>query len=495
MTQPKNILVVDDDEVIRIACELTLKSEGLKVDLAVNGRDAREKVKQQSYDLILLDLMMPEMQGSEFLEFVHEYDENIIVIVITGFATIESAVDTLKKGAYDYLPKPFTPEELRKVVRTGLERRRLLLERQQLQIERQKNLEKIAAEQSRLRAIINCMSEGLIAADKNGKIILNNAKACQLLGIREKCKIGESLKGNLNCPELEDWICDVLNKKKFPSGPMRREIVFDREKEKTYFATLAPIRENGDEFSGLVMVLTDISEKRKFERQKADFRRLVTVVAHELKAPINAIIGYLDVVKNGFLEENIEKRNEYLDRSIEKAEKLRHLIEDLLSLTSIESGKMALEMQPVNISEIIYDVVKFFENESRIRNVKVNIDFPENLPAVSGDRNSLIYLFTNLISNAIKYNKIGGRVNISAFIEKKTLHVKIEDTGIGISEEDQKHIFQEFFRGRSAEVQKISGSGLGLSIAKKISELHQGDITVKSEIGKGSTFEVTLPIQ
>ncbi|OQX86891.1 hypothetical protein B6D60_05225, partial [candidate division KSB1 bacterium 4484_87] len=371
MNEPKNILVVDDDDVIRMACELTLKTEGLNVDLAENGKIAIERVRKKKYDLILLDLMMPEMQGADFLDFVHEFDENIIVIVITGFATIESAVSTLKKGAYDYLPKPFTPEELRKVVRTGLERRKLLLEREELHLERQKNLEKIAAEQSRLRTIINCMSDGLIATDKKGCLILHNAVACELLGIKSQDILGQNIANNLNCGQLEEWILKSLSAKKISARTQHREIVFDKKKQKIYQATLAPIRENGDDFSGIVMVISDISEERKFERQKAEFRRLMAVVAHELKAPINAIIGYLDVVMKGYVEDKPEQRDEYLNRSIEKAEKLRHLIEDLLSLTSVESGKIAGEMEPVDIAAIINEVVKFFENEARVRNVKV----------------------------------------------------------------------------------------------------------------------------
>ncbi|HDP97955.1 MAG TPA: response regulator, partial [bacterium] len=303
MTEVKNILVVDDDDVIRLSCELTLKAEGMVVDSAENGRVGVEMLKKKKYDLILLDLMMPEMQGTEFLDFVSSYDESIIVIVITGFATIESAVETLKKGAYDYLPKPFTPEELRKVVRKGLERRKLLLEREQLQHEREKNLERIAAEQSRLSTIINCMSEGLIAVDRDARLLLNNAVAGKLLSMKESCCIGDHVQGILNNAELENWIIESLNKKKYPVRPVHREIVFDAENQKIYSVTLAPIKEKKKDISGLVLVLTDISEERKLERMKAEFQQLVAVVAHELKAPINTIEGYLDLIIKGYLKE------------------------------------------------------------------------------------------------------------------------------------------------------------------------------------------------
>ncbi|OQX96049.1 hypothetical protein B6I21_02310, partial [candidate division KSB1 bacterium 4572_119] len=337
MIKTKNILVVDDDDVIRLACELTLKNEGMTVDTAENGKVGIEKLKSKNYDLILLDLMMPEMQGADFLEFVRQYDENIIVIVITGFATIESAVETLKKGAYDYLPKPFTPEELRKVVHKGMERRKLLIERESLHRERQVNLERIAAQKTRMAAIINCMGEGLIAIDTDGNLLLKNAVACELLGIKESDESGQQIKGYLNNEELENWIIEIIEKKKYPKRRFHKEIIFDQEKNKVYSVTLAPVKEKEKSVAGLVLVITDISEERKFEQMKAEFRKLVAVVAHELKAPINAIEGYLDLILKGYVKEKPEKEREYLERSRDKAEKLRSLIEDLLSLTSIES--------------------------------------------------------------------------------------------------------------------------------------------------------------
>jgi len=494
MAEPKNILVVDDDDVIRLACELTLKAEGLEVDLAENGKVAIQKLNEAKYDLILLDLMMPEMQGTEFLEYVSKYDENIIVIIITGFATIESAVETLKKGAYDYLPKPFTPEELRKVVRKGLERRKLLLEREQLHKERQANLEKIAAEQSRLTTIINCMSEGLIATDKHANLILKNAVACQLLGLRDSLQVGQHVKGYLNNEELENWIVETLERKTFPARPIHKEIVFNREEEKIYSVTLAPIKEQKDEIAGLVLVLTDISEERKLDRMKSEFRKLVSIVAHELKAPINAIEGYLDLIIKGYVKDKPEKKLEYLNRCHDKAETLRNLIQDLLSLTSIESGKLTSEMEPVNLKPILIDVVKFLEHEIRSRNLTVTDNLLEQLPLIQGDKNSLTYLFTNLVSNAIKYNKPNGKVIINAIEKEDRLMVSVADTGVGISEDDQKKIFDEFFRSKNKDVQKVAGTGLGLSIAKRIAELHNATIKLTSKLGEGSTFEISFPV-
>ncbi len=495
MSKNKKILVIDDDDVIRTSCELTLQKEDMTVESAENGKVGIEKIKAEQYDVVLLDLMMPEITGADVLDFIQRHDPGIIVIVITGFATIESAVDTLKKGAYDYLPKPFTPEELRNVVRKGLERRKLLTERKQLHLERQRNLERIEAEQNRLSTIINCMSEGLIAINKEAKLILKNAVACKLLNIDDACRVGQHVKDTLNNQELENWIIENLKKGKSLTQSVSKEIVFDREQERIYSVTLAPIYEKKNEMNGLVLVITDISEEKKLERMKAEFQKLVSVVTHELKAPINAIEGYLDLIIKGFVKDKPDKEIAYLERSRSKAEKLRSLIQDLLSLTSIESGQLTKEMEPVDIGPIISEILTLMENEVSKKAVTLKQEIPDDLPQVTGDKNALTYLFSNLISNAIKYNKPDGEIEIRVSEEKDRLSIAVKDTGYGIANEELEKIFDEFFRSKNKQIQKISGTGLGLSIAKRIVELHNGDIQVESEEDKGSVFTVTLPLR
>jgi DNA-binding NtrC family response regulator len=227
MDEKPKILVIDDDHIIRFACEKTLQQDGLFIDVAENGKIGLEKLESKTFDLVLLDLMMPEISGHEVLDQIQKLDPNLVVIIITGFATIESAVETLQKGAFDYIPKPFTPDELRKIVGKGLERSRLLREAEKLRREREENLKAIAAEKSRLSTIINCMGEGLIATDSDAKLILINSVACNLLMIEEPCKIGHDIRRYLNNDELENWICDTLQKAEFPQKFLNREIIFD----------------------------------------------------------------------------------------------------------------------------------------------------------------------------------------------------------------------------------------------------------------------------
>lgn len=496
MSENPKILVIDDDNIIRIACEKTLRPLGYSVDTAESGKVGLAMLKQKRYDLVLLDLMMPEMSGSEVLEQIRAYDENIIIVIITGFATIESAVETLKKGAYDYIPKPFSPEELRNVVRKGLERRELLLRAEKLRKEREKSLLKLAAQKSRMMTIINCMGEGLIAVDKNAHLTLINPVACRLLELKAPCKVGTPIQGNLNCSELEQLIMECLVSGIFLHQKyITREVIFDSQAGKIYSVTIGPIREKRDEISGLALILRDISEEKKLERMKVEFQKLVSIVAHELKAPINAIDGYLEIILKGYLKDKPEKMTEYLSRSRERAEMLRNLVEDLLSLTSIESGKITQQPAAVDVNAILADLVAFMENEAQQQQLHIQLELSDHLPLIKGDKKALTYLFSNLISNAIKYNRVGGKIFIKTNVETGFLVTTIIDTGYGISEEDLPKIFQEFYRSKRKELDKIPGTGLGLSIAKRIAELHNGYIRVKSKLNEGSQFEVYLPIE
>jgi two-component system, OmpR family, phosphate regulon sensor histidine kinase PhoR len=493
MSEKPHILVIDDDNVMRLSIQLALADKDWLVDYAENGVIGIKKLKADHYDLVLLDLMMPELRGEKVLKEIEKIDTRIIIIVITGYASVESAIESMKTGAYDYLPKPFTPDELRQAVRKGLSRRQLMIETEDLRQEREKNLMRLAAEQSRLTTIINCMGEGLIATDFEGILLLINPIARKLLWLDDSFECGQRITGLLNCRELEKLIMDTLQSQKLVDQYFRTEITFDEKSGIVYAITMASIVERPGEISGLALVIHDISEQKKLEKMKAEFQKLVSVVTHELKAPINTIEGYLVLLLKGFVKDDTEKQMEYLTRARQKAEMLRHLIQDLLSITSIESGKITQQMKPIDVRTILTELITFMEIESKAKEIKIVPEFANQLAFVQGDQNALNYLFTNLISNAIKYNKIEGTITIKAFESDDFVVVSVIDTGLGISEEDQKKIFTEFYRSPNQAIQKITGTGLGLNITKRIADLHNGFLQVSSQLGEGSQFDVYLP--
>ncbi|NOY60854.1 MAG: response regulator, partial [Calditrichaeota bacterium] len=446
-------------------------------------------IKSGSFDLAVVDLMMPEMGGLALLEEIHKIDDKLICIVITGYATIETAVDAVKKGAYDYLPKPFTPDEFRAKIARGLERRRLLLEAEQLRHERDMNLLECSNEKSRTLTILNCLSEGLIATNKKGQIALINPAASKMLHLRTGHIVGKKVTGLLGYPELEKNIIEMMKKTTGKSTLKKMEI--ETTDGRTVQPNITAILDERDETLGTVTVLIDISEEKKIEKMKSEFVRLVS---HELKAPIGAIQGYLNLILDGVIGGDKEKERDILQKTRDKTESLIELIGDLLDLSRTERKLTEREMRMVDVAGIIVENVEFYRNEANEKNISLIMREDSELPPVRGNYEELSRAFANLISNAIKYTLQGGQVEIDVTKTKAHVVIAVKDNGIGMSEEDLSNIFTEFFRGKNAVSKKISGTGLGLAIANRIVEDHNGYIEVKSKLNQGSIFTVVLPV-
>jgi len=195
------ILICDDELPIRTACAKILAEQGARTVVAENGLVGLEKAKAEGFDLALIDLKMPQMDGMELLENLNQLDPDLIKIVITGYATLETAIQAVQKGAYDYIPKPFTPGELRTRVNRGLERRSLLQEAKRLREERERNLLELANEKSRTQTIVQCMADGLLVTNRDRQVVFCNPAGRRLLKVRRPLQVGEPLGQVAPCPE------------------------------------------------------------------------------------------------------------------------------------------------------------------------------------------------------------------------------------------------------------------------------------------------------
>jgi signal transduction histidine kinase len=220
--------------------------------------------------------------------------------------------------------------------------------------------------------------------------------------------------------------------------------------------------------------------------------QFLSVLSHELKSPINAIEGYMKMMQEKQIGDNIDDYATMIERSMVRLKGMRTLILDLLDLTRLESGKKARSIQKVDLYEIAKMAMDSMEPLAIQKQVKVRLEGEPNTYILS-DRDELEIILNNLISNAIKYNKDGGSVLVNIATSEVNVKISVEDTGIGMSEEDIEKLFQEFVRIKNAKTKNVTGSGLGLSIAKKMVELNGGTIKVESTPDIGSKFIVTLP--
>jgi len=492
MVQQITILVIDDEQIMRDGCTRILIKDGWGVTTAENGNQGLDQIRAcpEKIDVILLDLMMPGMSGMEVLDQVRTIDSNLIVIVITGYATVESAVEAMKKGAYDFIPKPFTPDQLRIVVRRALEKRTLQKETEFLRKEREKSLRDIATEKSKIKTIINCMGDGVLVCDRDGCVVLSNPAAGRMLKTPETSLLGNYLSQCNLLPELSKIIEESLKSKDLGYTSLSQELSLDESGEVYLRAHTAPVRNDVGETIGSVTVLQDISHLKELDKMKSDF---IAMVAHELRAPIAAVEQQLTVILNKMAGDVTEKQGQLLSRAKERTRGLLDLIRDLLDLSKIEAGKMVQYKEPMNLQEVIQRVVDLMRAEAENKKIDLQFSPLPHMSSIQADRNSMEGIFTNLISNAIKYTPEGGKVWITLGEEGGFVKVAVSDSGIGIKREDLPRIFDKFYRVKTTETRQIVGTGLGLSIVKSIVDAHLGLISVDSEPGKGTTFTVLFP--
>lgn len=484
------IMVADDESSIRIGCQKILSEDGHEVVAVADGLAAVETFRSHPFDLVLLDLSMPGLDGLQVIPRLREIDPGAVVVMITGYASFETAVQAIQAGAYDYVPKPFTPSELRIVVKRALEKRALIVERLELQRERERSLKDLAYEQSRTRTIINAMAEPLLVVNAARELVFVNPAARRFLA-EGATGLGQPLREALGVPELIEAIETALPRLAGAPQAVSTEVTDPRE-GKTWLLNVAELEtgSHDETAAGAVLVLSDITPMKDLEKAKT---RFVSIVAHELKAPVAAIEGYLDLIL-GDLEPAIEKYRPKIERCRERADLLQKLIRELLDLSRIEQGRIERTLEPLDPLPVVRDTCEFLAGEAAKKNVSVTVEAGSAAVRLLADRGELTQIFTNLISNAIKYNRDGGSVTVTSEVSGSHWKVAVRDTGIGISESHLAHIGEEFFRVKNSTTVKISGTGLGMAIVKRLLDLNHARLEIASKEGEGSTFTLFWPL-
>jgi two-component system, sensor histidine kinase and response regulator len=330
-----------------------------KVDMAETGEQALEKIAAARPDLLLLDHQLPAMSGLDVLEQLDKTDD-MLTVMITAYASLDTAVSAIKKGACDFLAKPFAPSELKSTVRKA--------------------------------------AETLITA-------------------RQARRLSEE----------------------------KRQIRF----------------------------------------------RFITVLAHELKAPLGTIEGYLHILKDKSAGDDPAVYDHMLDRCLIRSRHMRKMVMDLLDLTRIESGLKQRDLVELDLRDAARTAVETAALEAQALGVTIQLRAPDPVRLIA-DRGEIEIILNNLLSNAVKYNRQGGRVDLVLRTEGPAAIIEVADTGIGMTEEEAARLFDEFVRIKNEKTRGILGSGLGLSIVKKLALLYGGDVTVSSRPNEGSTFCVRL---
>lgn len=483
-----NILVVDDELGMREGIRRLFTSQGHLVDTAETGISGIEKGTAKEYDIYFLDLKIGDLDGVEVLGEIKKVYPESICVICTAYASIDTAVETTRLGAYHYIAKPFSPEEIQLVFERALERRWYILEARRLRAEQERRLLEVAQEKSRMRTIINAIDDGIVVLNQDAEVVLFNPQFLKLLHLNRELTIGQSIFEVL--PEqYKSVISDIFNQKDALKA-IKQEIVIQPPAKLVVMANSTPIFDENDRLLGFVSVLRDISELKQLELLKSQF---VNMAAHELKSPLTAIQGYLEMVVDKSLGDEPDIYDGYLRRSLERSKTLITLINDLLNISRIQAGKVRREIERLKPGQLAETTLEFYRHEIDKRGLMAELDL-DNDAVVDADREELQRVFTNLISNAIKYNREQGKILVSVKSEGRYVKIQIKDTGIGMIPEEKERLFEEFFRAKNHHTRNITGTGLGLTLVKKIVDGYAGRVEVESEYEKGTTFTVYLPL-
>ncbi len=348
----------------------------------------------------------------------------------------------------------------------------------------EETIKKISNEKERLATILENMADGLVALDRELKVILVNAAATQFFGIKEE----DFLEKTLIQVNRNQHLTEAVQEAYSTGKTVSTEVHLHFPKEEILKVQLAPIIRNANEVHGLVLIFTDITELRRLEHLRTEF---VGNVSHELKTPLTSIKGYVETLLD---METIDANNSsvvkrFLEVINKESERLARLINDLLDLSRLE-GKRQHQLIPTHLGDVLENVVDILKSEARKKDIDLQIEIPVNLPRIMGIEEQLNQVLINLIDNGIKYTPAGGQVQVTLTTEEKWVVLRITDNGIGIPEENLDRIFERFYRVDKARTRQMGGTGLGLSIVKHIVKGHGGEIQVQSQVERGTTFIV-----
>ena len=483
-----HIILIDDEEALRNAVKRILEGEGYLVETAANGTDGIALATSKDFDLAVIDLKMPDINGIDVLREIRKKRPYTICFIATAYASYETAIEATKLGADGYILKPFSPEELIQQLNKGIEKRKLLLETERLRKEREESLLEVAFERTRLKTIINSLRDGVVVINKNGESVYCNQASLSLLNI-PYMPIGIPIIEHFP-PEIISLLDKNFLKEERQENTFSIEINTNVEKEIFIEATISPVLQPDGTLAGVVLVLKNITEFKKLELLKSQF---VSMVAHELKAPIAATIGFLDILTKPEIKVEEAQRTDFLKRSHFRLDSLLLMINDLLDISRMEMHKVAREIKELAIEDIIAETLALLKIDIEKKHLQIISNWSDKKVTIRADQNELQRLFLNLISNAVKYNKENGSISISCKAEEIYTVIQISYTGIGLKPEEKHKLFTEFFRAKNERTKNIHGTGLGLSIVKRIVESYDGKIECQSSFGEGSTFTLYFP--
>jgi len=348
----------------------------------------------------------------------------------------------------------------------------------------------------RIHTIFDQLAEPVLVIDRYEELVLVNRRAAELFGV-DQSRLPAPVDEVIECQKLVEVLTATARHRVTAARTTDVEIKAPEGQSRTFRATVSRLEtvcdpEGGEEAKlpdGVVAVLRDIADQKALQKRHAEF---VSAVSHEMKTPLAGIKAYVELLADGDVEDE-ETREEFLKVINGQADRLQRLVENMLNLARIEAGVVRVNKQPQSLNELLEEALRVVQPAAEAKDIELIADLSPLYLSVLADRDMLLQAAINLLSNAVKYTPEGGRVTLRSRLADREVRFEVEDTGVGLSPEDCQRVFERFYRVKK-DKDMASGTGLGLPLAKHIVEdVHGGRLTLESQLGKGSTFAVTLP--
>ncbi len=353
----------------------------------------------------------------------------------------------------------------------------------------ERRIHRVQAERDRLDAVLESMTEGVAAVDPEGRVALVNAAFLGIVGFAgDPSPVGRTLLSVVRSDAL-----DLAARRALAGEPVLfSESTLTTRPPRTVVITAAPVRAANRAVTSAVVVLRDVTERRRLQAVRQDF---VANVSHELKTPIAAIRGYAETLLDGALADDPEAATDFVRTILEHAHRMTDLVADLLDLAALDAGAYQLQAAEIRVDEILDRARAGVAEKARRRGVRVEVSAAEDLPPVRCDARALGQVLVNLLDNAVKYGPAGGTVRVRAGTEPGRLVITVADAGPGIPVNLRDRIFERFYRVDPGRARAMGGTGLGLSIVRNLVRLMNGRVELTCPAEGGSVFTVSLPIR
>ncbi|MBN2567814.1 MAG: PAS domain-containing sensor histidine kinase, partial [Deltaproteobacteria bacterium] len=351
----------------------------------------------------------------------------------------------------------------------------------------QEKIRAVYEEKGKLESVFSSMAEGVLMLDSQHRIELINSGLKNIL----RDGYGQDILGKTTLEAFRNvGLEDAFHRFRETRRPVFEEISFGEETPIILDVTISAIHGLPVGEEKTMMVFHDVTRLKRLEKMREDF---VANVTHEIKTPLTAIIGFIDTLQGGALDEK-ETARKFLQIISGNARRLDRLVDDLITLSSIELGEMKLQLQDVSIAEIIGNALPVCEAKIAAKSLTVDTHIPEGLPAIHADRDKAVQIMVNILDNAVKFTSDGGKISVSAFEDGKGyVIIEVSDTGIGILKSEIPRLGERFYRADKTRSRELGGTGLGLSIVKHLLKAHRGRMAIESQMGKGTTVSLFFP--